>query len=358
MMKGYKVHAIEKKDDNPIGILNVAFLEFTLPLIDNSKIDPLIENLFHNNFAFQKAASHREQRIDLYRQGEIDFIINYVGTSFAGTFSTQHGPSVCGMGLKTINAETAFNETVKRGAKPFKNTKHNSYGFPAIYGIGDSLIYFVDDASNYKEQFKETNLTPMKDFGLERIDHLTNNVHQDHLVKWQKFYESILDFKETRYFDIKGKQTGLISKVMTSPGGAITIPINEPTDTKSQIQEYLDEYRGEGIQHIALKTSDIIHSVTCLRNAGVEFLDVPDTYYDVLLERIPQVTEDIHTLKNLKILVDGDDEGYLLQIFTKNVIGPIFFEIIQRKNHSGFGEGNFQALFDAIERDQKKRGYL
>lgn len=352
------MQAIDKKDDNPTGILSVAFLEFTLPLIDNSKTDLSIGNLFHDNFAFQHVASHKEQCIDLYRQGEIDFIINYVGTSFAGTFSAQHGPSVCGMGLKTINAEAAFNETVKRGAKPFKNTNHNSYDFPAIYGIGDSLIYFLDDMSNYEKQFKENTFNSTKNFGLKRIDHATNNVYQGDLIKWQKFYESIFNFRETRYFDIKGKETGLISKVMTSPGGTITIPINEPIDTKSQIQEYLDEYKGEGIQHIALETSDIIHSVTCLRNAGVEFLDVPDTYYDVLLERIPLVTEDINILKDLKILVDGDDEGYLLQIFTKNVIGPIFFEIIQRKNHSGFGEGNFQALFDAIERDQKRRGYL
>ena len=178
------------------------------------------------------------------------------------------------------------------------------------------------------------------------------------MIKWQRFYESIFNFRETRYFDIKGKETGLISKVMTSPNGTVTIPINEPSDKKSQIQEYLEEYKGEGIQHIALETSDIIYSVTCLRNAGLEFLDVPDTYYDVLLERIPHLTEDIHILKDLKILADGDNEGYLLQIFTKNVIGPIFFEIIQRKNHDGFGEGNFQALFDAIERDQRKRGYL
>ena len=355
------MQTITRNDENPIGILDIAFLEFTLPLTKDSKEDPLIKNLFQDTFAFQPIASHKQQPIDLYRQGKIDFIINYAGMSFARTFSTNHGPSVCGMGLKTIDAKTAFNEAVKRGAKPFNDTKYNSYGFPTIYGIGDSLIYFVDDKSLsylYKNQFKENKQVLTKDFGLKKIDHLTNNVYQGDLIKWQKFYESIFNFRETRYFDIKGKKTGLISKVMTSPGGTVTIPINEPSDKKSQIQEYLDEYKGEGIQHIALKTSDLIQSVTCLKNAGVEFLDVPDTYYEVLLERIPQVTEDINTLKDLKILVDGDSEGYLLQIFTQNVIGPIFFEIIQRKNHDGFGEGNFQALFDAIERDQKRRGYL
>ena len=349
-------------DNNPIGILDVAFLEFTLPLVNDSK-DPAIANLFQNNFAFQPVATHKQQNIDLYRQENIDFIINYSGMSFASTFASKHGPSACGMGLKTIDAKTAFDKAVKRGAKPFNDTKYNSYDFPAVYGIGDSLIYFVDETNLshlYENQFKTNTPTSTNSssFGLKRIDHLTNNVYQGDLAKWQKFYESIFNFRETRFFDIKGKETGLISKVMTSPGGAVTIPINEPSDKKSQIQEYLEEYKGEGIQHIALETSNIIHSVTCLKNAGVEFLDVPDTYYEVLLERIPQVTENIDVLKDLKILVDGDSEGYLLQIFTKNAIGPIFFEIIQRKNHDGFGEGNFQALFDAIERDQKRRGYL
>ena len=355
------MQAVEKNNDNPIGILNVAFLEFTSPSTDDLEDNSLIKKLFYNNFAFQLVASHKDQHIELYRQGKIDFIVNYVDKSFSGAFSAKHGPSVCGMGLKTIDAEKAFNEAIKRGAKPFEDTKYNSYGVPAIYGIGDSLIYFVDVNSLsylYENQFKENKMVPTKNFGLKRIDHLTNNVYQGVLIKWQKFYESIFNFRETRYFDIKGQKTGLISKVMTSPNDAVTIPINEPSDKKSQIQEYLEEYKGEGIQHIALETSDIIYSVTCLKNAGVEFLNVPDTYYDVLLERIPHLTEDIHILKDLKILVDGDNEGYLLQIFTKNVIGPIFFEIIQRKNHDGFGEGNFQALFDAIERDQRKRGYL
>jgi 4-hydroxyphenylpyruvate dioxygenase len=178
------------------------------------------------------------------------------------------------------------------------------------------------------------------------------------MQKWCDFYQDLFGFTERRYFDIRGQKTGLVSKVMRSPCGKITVPINEPTDAKSQIQEYLDEYHGSGIQHIALLTDDIVSTVDQLRRQGIEFLDVPDTYYEILPQRLPQITEDIERLKKLRILVDGDDKGYLLQIFTKNVIGPIFFEIIQRKGHDGFGEGNFQALFDAIERDQQARGYL
>jgi 4-hydroxyphenylpyruvate dioxygenase len=187
---------------------------------------------------------------------------------------------------------------------------------------------------------------------------MTNNVPVQEMQKWCDFYENLFNFKETRFFNIKGEQTGLISKVMSSPCQKLAIPINEPTDPKSQIQEYIDEYKGSGIQHIALGTDDIVATVAEMRKQGIEFLDVPDTYYDALKERLPLVTEDIERLKELKILVDGDDKGYLLQIFTKNLFGPIFIEIIQRKKHNGFGEGNFQALFDAIERDQRERGVL
>ena len=178
------------------------------------------------------------------------------------------------------------------------------------------------------------------------------------MEKWCDFYKNIFNFHEVRKFDIKGEHTGLTSKVMRSPCQKITIPINEPTEGKSQIQEYLDEYRGSGIQHLAMHTSDIVHSVRQLRDVGINFLETPDTYYETVASRVPNMKEDLETLKSLKILADGDHEGYLLQIFTKNLIGPIFFEIIQRRGHSGFGEGNFQALFDAIERDQKARGYL
>lgn len=197
-----------------------------------------------------------------------------------------------------------------------------------------------------------------KGFGFDFIDHLTNNVPKGELDKTAKFYEDVFNFKEIRFFDIKGSATGLLSRAMRSPCGKITIPINEPTEDKSQIQEYLNEYKGSGIQHIALSTEDICNSVKAIKESGIQTLDVPDTYYEMLDDRVPHITEDFNTLKNLRILADGDEEGYLLQIFTQNQIGPIFYEFIQRKNHFGFGDGNFQALFEAIERDQRRRGFL
>ncbi len=347
-------------EDNPIGILGVEFLEYATPEI--KKPSSALDHLFHS-FAFEKIASHKEKNIHLYHQGHIHFIVNHDAKGFAAKFKGRHGPSLCSMALRTTNAQEALKKAIARGGKPVNETL--DYNWPAIYGIGDSVIYFVDFQDRdshlyeiYEPLFDMHKTSFIEGFGLQRIDHLTNNVPQGAMLKWQSFYETVFNFKETRYFDIRGEKTGLLSKVMTSPGGSVVIPINEPTDSKSQIQEYLDEYKGSGVQHIALATSDIIHAVASLRKAGVEFLDVPDTYYEALPQRLPNLTEDIHTLKDLKILADGDDQGYLLQIFTKNIIGPIFFEIIQRKNHDGFGEGNFQALFDAIERDQKRRGYL
>ena len=250
---------------------------------------------------------------------------------------------------------------MERGAKAYEGQGHS---FKAIYGVGDSLIYFVDSYKKkdvYRDEFEYISdifETTKTDVGLTFIDHMTNNVPMGDMDKWYDFYVKVFNFRQIKYFDIEGKKTGLLSRAMRSPCDGITIPINEPKDNKSQIQEYLEEYRGPGIQHVALHTDDIIKSVSILKDRGVEFLDVPDTYYEALPKRLPQITEDISQLQALKILADGDSEGYLLQIFTKNVIGPIFFEIIQRKNHGGFGEGNFQALFDAIEEDQRCRGYL
>ena len=211
---------------------------------------------------------------------------------------------------------------------------------------------------SFREDFDLLTDVMPRGAGMLVIDHLTNNVPKGDLDLWAKFYEDIFNFKEIRFFDIKGKQTGLLSRAMRSPCGKITIPINEPTGEKSQIQEYLDEYHGSGIQHIALHTDDIVRTVAMLRENGVSFLETPDTYYEALPKRLPNVTEDIDKLQQLRVLADGDEQGYLLQIFTKTVVGPIFYEIIQRKGHDGFGEGNFQALFDAIEEDQRRRGYL
>jgi len=345
----------QTKLDNPVGLDGLEFIEYA------TSEPQKLEGLF-NQLGFKKIGDHKTKNVSLFVQGGIHFILNRERDSFAAHFSAEHGPSACATGFRVKNAEKAFEVAVARGAKPCPASKHHS--FPAVYGIGNSVIYFIDEYTNtspykvYEADFNLTSRDVNPGLGLEILDHLTNNVPKGEMQKWCDFYEKIFNFRENRYFDIKGKATGLYSKVMRSPCGKITIPINEPTGEKSQIQEYLDEYKGSGIQHIALSTPDIIGTVKKLKQNGIEFLDMVDTYYELLLKRLPNVTEDIDQLQQNKIMVDGDHDGYLLQIFAKTVIGPIFYEIIQRKNHAGFGEGNFQALFDAIEEDQRKRGYL
>jgi 4-hydroxyphenylpyruvate dioxygenase len=346
----------QKTQENPIGLDGMEFIEYSA--LEADKLETLFKQL-----GFKYMGEHRHKNVALYSQGGIHFILNREKeNSFAQKFTNLHGPSVCATGFRVKNAEVAFEQAVKRGARPCPASKHHS--FPAIYGIGDSVIYFIDQYENkdpyhvYEADFKLVNKEINEGVGLLRIDHLTNNVPKGDMKKWSDFYEQIFNFKEIRYFDIKGKETGLLSKAMRSPCGKFAIPINEPSGTKSQIQEYLDEYQGSGIQHIALSTADIVDTIRKLKKSGIEFLDSPDTYYDLLSKRGLNVQEDVDQLRELKILVDGDHDGYLLQIFTKTVIGPIFFEVIQRKNNEGFGEGNFQALFDSIEEDQRRRGYL
>jgi 4-hydroxyphenylpyruvate dioxygenase len=351
--------------ENPIGLDGMDFVEFASPRPEE------LERVF-KVFGFERIGRHKNQNIDLYRQGDANFLVNHQPDSFGDTFSKAHGPCLSSMGWRVKNAAQAFEKAVARGARPFEGNHDALLGkYPAVYGIGDSLIYFIDTygpSTIYDKDFRyTTDKVTVKGFGFQRIDHLTNNVPLGEMQKWCDFYEKIFGFKERRYFDIKGKKTGLVSKVMASPCRKIMIPINEPTEgtaeptegtAKSQIQEYLDEYNGSGVQHLALSTPDICTTVKGMRESGVEFLDTPDMYYKMLPERLPNVTENIQRLQELKILADGDEKGYLLQIFTKNIVGPIFIEVIQRKNHEGFGEGNFQALFDAIERDQELRGVI
>lgn len=343
---------------NPVGLDGVDFIEYSGP--DAGFFQTLFQRM-----GFKKIASAEGKNIHLFRQGHINFILNGEPQTFASQFAKAHGPSICSTGFKVENAEQAFKTAVERGAKPYKGTDQEKGATPflAVYGIGDSLIYFVDaqvQKKLYSETFKiaPADLKP-KGVGLMEVDHFTNNVPRGEMQKWCDFYQKVFNFRETRYFNIQGKQTGLESKVMRSPCGKFSVPINEPTESKSQIQEYLDEYKGSGIQHLALTTDDIVLTLETMKSSQIEFLTPPPpTYYAMLKERIPNVVEDVNRLQKNAILVDGDHDGYLLQIFTKNVIGPIFYELIQRKNHFGFGEGNFQALFDAIERDQKERGYL
>jgi 4-hydroxyphenylpyruvate dioxygenase len=304
----------------------------------------------------------------LYRQGDTNFIVNAEPESHGTLFARAHGPSACAMAFRVRDAGTAYRTLLTRGAKPFANAiGPMELNIPAIEGIGGSVIYLVDrygGPSIYDVDFVPTD--PAKGFahegaGLSSIDHVTHNVFRGNMDRWAEFYQQLFNFREVRYFDIEGKLTGLKSRAMTSPDGKIRIPINESSDDKSQIEEYLSAYQGEGIQHIALGTDDIYASVEALRRGDVAFQDTPDTYYQRLASRIPGHGEDLARLKRNRILMDGAsdaDTGLLLQIFTQNAIGPIFFEIIQRKGNQGFGEGNFRALFESIEADQIRRGVL
>jgi 4-hydroxyphenylpyruvate dioxygenase len=347
--------------ENPLALDGLDFIEFASP--DESILENMMVRL-----GMKLVAKHKTKAMRLYRQHDVNFVINSEPSAYASAFTRQHGPCASAMGLRVADAKEAFALAVERGAKPYtdESGKAGWAGLPAIYGIGDSLVYFVDRFGDRGDHFEHPERWQwlVEDHhptgkGLKVIDHLTNNVPKGEMQMWCDFYERIFGFKERRYFDIKGKTTGLLSKVMKSPCGKFSIPINEPSDPKSQIQEYLDEYKGSGIQHIALLTSDIVGAVDSLHHDGIEFLSAPvDTYYKQIPTRLPNMREDIPPLQKLGILVDGDDKGYLLQIFTKNQVGPIFIEIIQRKGHDGFGDGNFQALFDAMEEDQRQRGVL
>lgn len=340
---------------NPCGLDGFAFLEFSGP--DKTKL--------HKQFldmGFHVIATHKHQDISLFKQGNIQFIVNAAQHCQASTHAGTHGAGACAMGFKVKNAQAAFQYAIQQGASAFEDYPHAHHQLPAIQAIGGSVIYFVDDthqpfASDW--QFKPTTETTGN--GLTEIDHLTHNVYRGNMDKWARFYEEIFNFKEIRFFNIKGKMTGLVSRALGSPCGKIKIPLNESKDDKSQIEEFLHDYKGEGIQHIALTTANIYQTIHSLRTQGVKFLDVPDTYYDMITDRLPWHQEPLDQLHREKILIDGEKDpllGLLLQIFTENIFGPVFFEIIQRKGNQGFGEGNFQALFEAIERDQIRRGTL
>lgn len=339
---------------NPIGLKGIAFLEFS------ANQDFNIGDLFEK-FGFSKLFMHKTGNVTGYKQNNIVFLANE-GEGFAGQFRASHGPSACGMGMFVEDAKHAFEESVKRGARPFDATEATfaAFNLPAIYGIGDSLIYFVDDPAAFFEAEFQDHPEPkvVADKGFHTIDHLTNNVYKGTLKTWSDFYMDIFGFTQVRYFDIRGEETGLLSYALRSPDGSFCIPINEGTESKSQIEEYLREYKGPGIQHIALATDDLLDSLDKMEGTGVRFLDIDEEYYETVYNRVPNVTEDRERIKKHNVLVDGDEEGYLLQIFTHNAVGPIFFELIQRKNHLAFGEGNFGALFRSIERDQRRRGVL
>jgi 4-hydroxyphenylpyruvate dioxygenase len=345
--------------DNPMGTDGFEFVEYTAP-------DPQLLRSLFERLGFPVVARHRSKNVTLHRQGDVNFIINAEQDSFAQGFARAHGPSACAMAFRVRDAARAYRRALELGAKPGpQSAGPMELNIPSIEGIGGSLIYLVDrygEQSIYDVDFRrEERASGTAPTGIAYIDHLTHNVMRGRMDVWAGFYERLFNFREIRYFDIEGKQTGLLSRAMTSPCGKIRIPINESQDDKSQIEEYLREYHGEGIQHIALGTRDIYRTVDVLRASGVQFQDAPQTYYEAVDKRVPGHGESLAALRERAILIDGNPargEGVLLQIFTQNVIGPIFFEIIQRKGNEGFGEGNFRALFESIELDQIRRGVL
>ncbi|WP_329742429.1 4-hydroxyphenylpyruvate dioxygenase [Dyella sp. A6] len=350
--------------ENPMGINGFEFVEFAAPAGRGQELHQLFGRM-----GFTAVLKHKTRAITVYRQNDVNFLVNEDPDSFAADFAAKHGPCACGFAIRFRKPAGDVLDTVLANGGEAVDHKADSKAVaaPVIKGIGDCMLYLVDrygDAGSiYGDDYVPVPgvAANPKGFGLTFIDHLTHNLYYGNMAKWSAYYEKLFNFREIRYFDIKGAKTGLVSKAMTAPDGIVRIPLNESTDPKSQINEYLDAYQGEGIQHIACFTDNIYDTVEAMRAQGVEFLDTPDTYFDVVDMRIPDNGEDVPRLARNKILIDADPETkqrLLLQIFTQNAIGPIFFEIIQRKGNEGFGEGNFQALFESIERDQMKRGVL
>ncbi|AEG91627.1 4-hydroxyphenylpyruvate dioxygenase [Ramlibacter tataouinensis] len=359
--------------DNPMGTDGFEFIEYAAP-------DPQAMGQLFERMGFKPIARHRHKNVTLYRQGGINFIVNAEPDSFAQRFARLHGPSICAIAFRVQDAKAAYERAVALGAWGYAGQAGpGELNIPAIKGIGDSLIYLVDrwrgkngaregDIGNIG--FFDVDFEPLPGvsgagalepagFGLTYIDHLTHNVHRGRMAEWADFYERLFNFREVRYFDIEGQATGVKSKAMTSPCGKIRIPINEEGNDKAgQIQEYLDKYHGEGIQHIAMGSTNLYDTVDALQMAGIKLLNTSETYYELLPRRIPDLQEDIPALQQRNILVDGKSGELLLQIFSENQLGPIFFEFIQRKGNEGFGEGNFKALFETMELDQMRRGVL
>ncbi|HEX4049455.1 MAG TPA: 4-hydroxyphenylpyruvate dioxygenase [Steroidobacteraceae bacterium] len=348
--------------DNPLGTDGFEFVEFT------SRQPQVLGRLFET-MGFTAVARHRSKNVLRYKQGDINFILNMEPRGQPAEFRGLHGPSINAMAFRVRDAAKALHLALRRGARQVQGTIGPSeLNIPAIEGIGGSLLYLVD---RYGAQgIYDIDFVPIAgareretadSAGLRYIDHLTHNVQRGNMKTWADFYERVFNFREIRYFDIEGKATGLFSKAMTSPDGKIRIPLNESQDDKSQIEEYLHAYKGEGIQHVALGTDDIYSTVDRMRARGVQFQDTPQSYYEGVNARVPGHGEDLQRMCERRILIDGaptEGQGLLLQIFTQNLIGPCFFELIQRKGNEGFGEGNFKALFESLELDQVRRGVL
>jgi len=350
--------------DNPMGLAGFEFVEFASPT------PGVLEGVFES-LGFARVAQHRSKDVSLFRQGDINFIVNNEPSSVASFFAAEHGPSACGMAFRVRDSHKAYRRAIELGAQPVELPPGPmELKLPAIKGIGGAPLYLIDrfgdGTSIYDIDFNwiEGADRHPKGHGLKLIDHLTHNVYRGRMAYWAGFYEKIFNFREIRYFDIKGEYTGLTSKAMTAPDGRIRIPLNEEASkTTGQIEEFLMQYNGEGIQHIALLTDDLKATIDSLREAKVPLMTPPPaTYYEMLDERLPGHGESVEELRTRGILLDGTTEGgqqrLLLQIFSGTMLGPVFFEFIQRKGDEGFGEGNFKALFESIERDQLRRGVI
>lgn len=349
--------------DNPMGLDGFEFVEFTAA--ERGLIEPVFQSM-----GFSLVARHRSKDVELWRQGGINFILNYEKGTPAEFYAKEHGPSACGMAFRVKNAAAAYRRALSLGAQPVDvPAGPMELNLPAIRGIGGAILYLVDryeeGASIYDIDFEfieGVDRNPVG-CGFKVIDHLTHNVYRGRMGYWADYYEKLFNFREIRYFDIKGEYTGLTSKALTAPDGKIRIPLNEEAGSNGQIEEFLMSYNGEGIQHIALSCDDLPACWDRLKAHGLKFMPPPpDTYYEMLDERLPGHGESVSELQSRGILLDGStedgDSRLLLQIFSENAIGPIFFEFIQRKRDEGFGEGNFKALFESIERDQLRRGVL
>ncbi len=349
--------------DNPMGLCGFEFVEFASPT--PGVLEPLFQNM-----GFTRVARHRSKDVELWRQGDINFIVNREPRSLAAYFAAEHGPSACGLAFRVRDAHKAYARALDLGAQPLEiPTGPMELRLPAIKGIGGAPLYlidrFEDGRSIYDIDFEwvEGCDRHPRGLGLKYIDHLTHNVYRGRMAFWANFYEKIFNFREIRYFDIKGEYTGLTSRAMSAPDGRIRIPLNEEAGGNGQIEEFLMQFNGEGIQHVALLTDDLLATVDALRASGVPLMSAPnEIYYQMLEERLPGHGEPVAELRARGILLDGStaggDKRLLLQIFSQTLLGPVFFEFIQRKADEGFGEGNFKALFESIERDQIRRGVL
>ena len=352
-------------EDNPMGLDGFEFVEYSAP--EKGCLEPVFERL-----GFAQVAQHRSKDVHLWRQGDINFIVNYEPKSPAYYHAEEHGPCACGFAFRVKDAQHAYSRAIALGAQPLEvPTGPMELRLPAVRGIGGAPLYLIDryerGSDIYDIDFKYFDgVDPYPiGLGLSVIDHLTHNVYRGRMDHWASFYEKYFNFREIRHFDIQGQQTGLLSSAMTAPDNKIRIPLNEEGrgSNNGQIEEYLMQYNGEGIQHIAFSCDDLPRVIDRLTEQGVEYMEPPpDAYYDMLETRLPGHGEAVEELRKRGILLDGSTENgqpkLLLQIFSANMIGPIFFEFIQRKGDEGFGEGNFQALFESLERDQMNRGAL